>query len=47
MQVPASEPKLLVIAEFPDSQRQPAPTGSNEVLASDEDGFRVRAFRRM
>ncbi len=46
MQVPAREPKLQVIAEFPDSQRQPAPAGWNEVLATDEDGYRVRVFRK-
>jgi maltooligosyltrehalose trehalohydrolase len=44
MQVPARDPKMQVIAEFPDSQRQPAPAGWNEVLVADEDGYRVRVF---
>jgi len=44
MNMPASAPRLRVIAEFPDSQRQSAPAGWIEVLASDEDGYRVRVF---
>ena len=44
--VPADDPRLQVIAEFPDSQRQPAPAGWDELLAADEDGYRVRVFRR-
>ncbi len=47
MQVPARDTKLRVIAEFPDSQRQPAPTGWNEVLSSEEDGYRVRVFKKL
>jgi len=47
MQVPASDPKLRVITEFPDSQRQPAPTGWDEVLSSEEDGYGVRIFNKL
>ncbi len=49
MQVPASEPGLRVITEFPDSQRQfaPAPAEWCEVTSSHEDGYCVRVFRRM
>jgi maltooligosyltrehalose trehalohydrolase len=47
MQVPASGPKLRVITEFPDSQRQPAPTGWDEVLSSEEDGYGVRIFNKL
>ncbi len=46
MQVPASEPRLRVIAEFPDSQRQSSPAEWKEILASDEDKYRVRIFER-
>ncbi len=46
LQVPAREPKLKIIAEFPDSRRQPMPAAWNEVLASEEDGYRVRAFKK-
>jgi maltooligosyltrehalose trehalohydrolase len=41
MQAPAEEPQLMVMAEFPDSQRVPAPAGWKQVMAADEDGFRV------
>ena len=47
MNVPASEPRLHVIAEFPDSARRSAPEGWKEALSSEEDGYRVRVFRRM
>ncbi|HEV2115613.1 MAG TPA: malto-oligosyltrehalose trehalohydrolase [Terriglobales bacterium] len=47
MEVPASEPKLRVIAEFPDSERQLSPEGWHEVLAAEEDGYSVRAFKMM
>lgn len=46
MNLPATEPKLQIIAEFPDSRRQSAPAGWDEVLASDEEEYRVRVFRR-
>jgi len=46
MSVPASDPKLRLIAEFPDSQRQSAPAGWKMALSSDEDGYRVRIFTR-
>ena len=39
--------KLRVIAEFSDSQRQSGPTGWNEVLTSDQNGYRVRVFRKL
>lgn len=47
LQVPSRDPRLRVIAEFPDSQRQSAPAAWSEVLASDDDGYRVRVFRRL
>jgi maltooligosyltrehalose trehalohydrolase len=49
LQVPGSEPRLRVIAEFPDSRRQSMPASAEwtEALASDEDGYRVRIFSRM
>ena len=46
MQVPADEPKLALIAEFPDRTRLPAPEGWSEVLASDEDDYRIRVYLR-
>jgi maltooligosyltrehalose trehalohydrolase len=46
MNVPASEPKVCVIAEFPESQRQSAPPEWKEILSSDEDGYRVRVFKK-
>ncbi|HLK34213.1 MAG TPA: malto-oligosyltrehalose trehalohydrolase [Terriglobales bacterium] len=48
LQVPARDVKLRVIAEFPDSLRQNAPPSPEwkQVLASDEDGYQVRIFRR-
>ena len=46
VQVPASGPKVLLIAEFPDSGRAAAPDGWREVLASDQDGCRTRVFTR-
>ncbi|HJS98654.1 MAG TPA: malto-oligosyltrehalose trehalohydrolase [Terriglobales bacterium] len=46
MSVPAGEPRIRVIAEFPDSQRQSAPAGWKEILAANEDGYRVRVFRK-
>jgi maltooligosyltrehalose trehalohydrolase len=47
MHVPAEKPKLLVIAEFPDSRTASAP-GDGWVLAleSEADGYRVRVFTR-
>ena len=45
MNVPASQPRLRVIAEFPDSRGQSAPAGWKEILSSDADGHRVRLFR--
>ncbi|MGE5205770.1 MAG: malto-oligosyltrehalose trehalohydrolase [Chlamydiota bacterium] len=49
MNIPASQPKVCMIAEFPDSQRQSAPGSAewSEVMSSDEDGYRVRVFRRL
>ncbi len=47
MQVPASEPKLRVIAEFPDSARRCAPEGWKGVVSLDEDGYRVRVLRKI
>ena len=46
MDVPASEAKLRVIAEFPESQRQSAPPEWKEILSSDEEEYRVRIFTR-
>jgi maltooligosyltrehalose trehalohydrolase len=46
MNVPADEPGLRVIAEFPDTRGQSAPAGWEEILSSDADGYRVRLFRR-
>jgi maltooligosyltrehalose trehalohydrolase len=46
MDVPASEAKLRVIAEFPESQRQSPPPDWKGILSSDEDGYRVRVFRK-
>ena len=46
LRLPANDPRLQVIAEFPDSRRQPAPAGYDELLASNQDGYRVRVFRR-
>jgi 1,4-alpha-glucan branching enzyme len=46
MRVPASDPQLHVIAEFPDSRRQAAAAGWRELLASDENGYRVRVFTK-
>ncbi|HTM86786.1 MAG TPA: malto-oligosyltrehalose trehalohydrolase [Terriglobales bacterium] len=46
MNVPAGEPSLRVIAEFPDTRGQSAPAGWEEILSSDADGYRVRLFRR-
>ncbi|HSB76964.1 MAG TPA: hypothetical protein VLC12_15000, partial [Terriglobales bacterium] len=48
LQAPAREPKLRIVAEFPGSSHQD-PNQSpewRETLASDEDGYRVRIFRR-
>jgi maltooligosyltrehalose trehalohydrolase len=45
LQVPWRDPRLRVIAEFPDSRRQSAPAGWNEVLSSDAHGYHVRIFR--
>lgn len=49
VQVPAGNPKVRVIAEFPDSRRQNSPASAEwtELLASDEDGYRVRIFGRV
>ena len=49
MNVPASQPRLRVIAEFPDSQRQNTPASAdwNEVVSSDENGYRVRVLRKI
>ncbi len=44
MQVPAEKPKIMLIAEFPDSRQQPAPEAWQLVLSSDEDAYRVRVF---
>ncbi len=44
MQVPASTPKVMLIAEFPDSGCIAPPRGWREVLSSDEDGYRARVF---
>jgi maltooligosyltrehalose trehalohydrolase len=46
MEAPAHEPALMVIAEFPDSERLSAPEDWREVLTSDEDGYRIRVFVR-
>ena len=46
MDVPATKPKVRVIAEFYDSQRQSAPAEWGELLSSDQDGYRVRVFGR-
>jgi maltooligosyltrehalose trehalohydrolase len=47
MNVPASEAKLRVIAEFPDSQRHSAPAEWKERLSSEADGYRVRVFEKV
>jgi maltooligosyltrehalose trehalohydrolase len=45
MRVPASKPRLTVIAEFPDSQTRTPPSGAwQEALTSDENGYRVRVY---
>ena len=48
LQAPAREPKLRVLAALPDSSQQ-APHQSpewREILASDEDGYRITIFQR-
>ncbi len=47
MNVPASESRLRIIAEFPDSARRSAPEGWKEVLSSEEDRYRVRVLRKI
>ncbi len=44
MRSPADQPKLTIVAEFPDSGRIAAPDGWHEALSSDEDGYRTRVF---
>jgi len=44
MQVPASAPKVLLIAEYPDSGRLAVPAGWREALSSHQDGYRVRVY---
>jgi maltooligosyltrehalose trehalohydrolase len=44
MQLPAEQAALMLIAEFPDSKRIPAPEGWHEALSSDEDGYRTRVL---
>ncbi len=47
MQLPAEDPALVVLAEFPDSRPAPAPDrGWNLALESDQDGYRLRVFTR-
>jgi len=48
LQVPAREPRLRVIAEFPGNRRGSVPplADGKEVLFSDEDGYRLRVFIR-
>jgi len=48
LQVPAREPRLRVIAEFPGNRRGNVPPLADwkEVLFSDEDGYRLRVFIR-
>jgi len=45
MRVPADNPRMLVMAEFPDSKRLAEPEQSWKlVLSSDQDGYRVRVY---
>ncbi len=44
LQVPADQPNVMLVAEFPDSGRLAALDRWREVLASDEDGYRTRVF---
>ncbi|HZR30988.1 MAG TPA: malto-oligosyltrehalose trehalohydrolase [Terriglobales bacterium] len=44
MQVPAEKPKIMLIAEFPDSRPHPVPENWQLTLSSDEDAYRVRVF---
>jgi maltooligosyltrehalose trehalohydrolase len=45
MRVPAANPRVLVIAEFPDSKRlEESGQSWNLVLSSDQDGYRVRVY---
>jgi maltooligosyltrehalose trehalohydrolase len=46
LHVPAREPRLQIVAGFPGSQPQPLLAAWDQLLASDEDEFRVRVFRR-
>jgi len=46
MRVPAENPRVLVIAEFPDGHRLGEPEQSwEQILASDRDGYRVRVYQ--
>lgn len=46
LRVPAENPRVLVVAEFPDSRRLAEPEQSwKPVLSSDQDGYRVRVYR--
>ncbi len=46
MQVPADDPKLMVNAEFPDSQAVTAPPGWQQVMGAAEDAYRVTVFTK-
>jgi maltooligosyltrehalose trehalohydrolase len=47
MRVPAENPRVLLIAEFPDSEHLTEPEQSwKRVLTSDEDGYQVRVYLR-
>jgi hypothetical protein len=46
MRVPADNPRVLLMAEFPDSKRLAEPEQSwKPVLSSDQNGYRVRMYR--
>jgi len=48
MRVPAENPRVLVMAEFPDSERLSQPDPSWQLaLLSDQDGYRVRVYEEI